>query len=101
MTGISTLAEGTTVQSREISKISKHMHSSRKHIEDGLRTVENMVDSSNQTSSIAEEGSKNINEVVSQFDWVNKTIEYATDSIQKLGQRSRQPERERQERDFP
>lgn len=86
--GTATLAEGASNQSEEIGRIKGQMETSSTQVEEGYHTAENVLDMSEKAVKVAYDGSTEMKQVVSQFEWVSKTIEFATESIQNLGKRS-------------
>ncbi len=82
------MSEGANAQNNEITMIRNEMSDSKQKLDDGLKKAEEMKHSSTQTASMALSGSEEMKAVISQFDWVGKTIAFATKSIQDFGKRS-------------
>lgn len=88
--GTATLAEGTLLQSEQLSLMKDQMKNSSIYIDKGFQCADKMMNTSIQALNIALEGSTEMKDVVSQYEWVRKILVFATDSIQNLGKRSKE-----------
>lgn len=86
--GTAELAESSNLQNEQLLVIQEKMEGSSIHVDDGLEKANMLKDKSSMAYKTAQSGSDEMKEVVSQFEWVSKTIEFATESIQNLGKRS-------------
>jgi methyl-accepting chemotaxis protein len=86
--GTATLADGAALQSEQLTLIKVQMLDSSSHVSEGFRCAEKMMNTSIQAVNIAHDGSEEMKEFVSKFEWVSNAIEFATESIQYLGKRA-------------
>lgn len=86
--GTAELAEGAVLQSEQLSEIKSKMGHSSHLVREGYQCAEKMLNTSVEAVRIAGEGNQEMTQVVAQFEWVSKTIEFATESIQNLDKRS-------------
>ncbi|WP_420837798.1 methyl-accepting chemotaxis protein [Bacillus mesophilus] len=82
------IATGTTRQSEEIQLILEKMEKAVGQISTGKKAVEDTLLNANQSTQEANNGNDAINEAIQHLSKVTHTVEFATDSIQKLGKRS-------------
>lgn len=83
-----TMAEGASHQNEQLLLIKSQIESSNSQVMNGFNKANQMLKTSSEASSIAVVGGEQMQVVISQFEWVRKTIEFATESIQNLGKRS-------------
>jgi len=83
-----TMAEGASQQNGHVSEILQQIKSSSDKVQEGFDNANGLVDLSKQSTEIATNGKDYMTEVIEQFTWVSKTVEFATESIQNLGKRS-------------
>ncbi|MFC4322221.1 methyl-accepting chemotaxis protein [Litchfieldia salsa] len=83
-----TIAEGTSRQSDEATRILAGMEKALSQIEKGNEFVNQTLNSATNSSREAELGNKAINDSIKHLGKVTNTVEFATESIQKLGSRS-------------
>ena len=86
--GTSTLADGAVLQSEQLGVIRKELQDGSIHIEKGVSYSKNLMDTSKQAVTIAQQGNNEMKEVLSQYEWIATIVTYATQSIQNLGKRS-------------
>ncbi len=86
--GTATLAEGASLQSNQLSLIKDMMITGSQKIDQGFLRADKMVETSIETLDVATEGSKEMGEVLSQYEWIMEIIKFATESIQNLGKRA-------------
>lgn len=82
------LAEGTTLQHKQILFILEQMNESGKDVTRGYEKANSMKEVSTEAFQIAKSGSAAMTGVISQFEWINQTLHYATEAISKLGKQS-------------
>jgi len=83
-----TVADGATNQAESVASIIGAVGESKIGINDGLDQVEHAKAISDETKTISNEGMKAIREAVEKFEVTVKTIEFATDSVEKLNRRA-------------
>lgn len=84
----SELAIGTNAQSKHANDVLQQMKSIGEKVEAGNKQLESSVANARNSTKVAQEGKESINKAIDQLATVTRTVEFATDSIQKLGQRS-------------
>ncbi len=88
--GMAILAKGSMSQNEQVDLIKKQMRDSENLVREGFYRASKMAESSNNAVEISAKGSANMKDVVSQFEWVRDTVEYATRSIFHLGEQSKE-----------
>ncbi|KAA0547155.1 methyl-accepting chemotaxis protein [Bacillus sp. BGMRC 2118] len=84
----SSIATGTNRQSEELQSILEKMEQAVTQVNTGNAAVEDTLVNANQSTKEANQGNEAINEAIQHLSTVTSTVEFATDSIQKLGKRS-------------
>ena len=87
-TAASEVATGVTKQSHYAANILEMMQENSKQVDTGHLQVANAVENIQTATLTAQKGKDAINKAIAQLTSVTRTVEFATDSIQKLGQRS-------------
>ncbi|WP_456279478.1 methyl-accepting chemotaxis protein [Bacillus sp. AK128] len=82
------IARGTNRQSEEIQSILGKMEQAAGQITSGKEAVNETLLNASQSTNVANEGKEAINDAIQHLSKVTNTVEFATDSIQKLGKRS-------------
>lgn len=82
------VATGATSQAHSAEEIMKVVENNKKEIVIGKKEVKRTFDNAKKSTEIAYEGKSAIQEAISHLSSVTRTVEFATDSIQKLGVRS-------------
>lgn len=87
---ITEVAEGSENISREISSIKDVAAQLDKEGETLKNNVDQSLELADQSAESANKGQKAIKKAISQLDVVSETVNFATEAIEKLGQRSRE-----------
>ncbi|MCT4606267.1 MAG: methyl-accepting chemotaxis protein [Marinisporobacter sp.] len=82
------VARGAVVQTEAVEDIACMMKKNKKEVIDGLEEAERTLNNAQNSTKIAHTGSNAIGEAINHLSSVTRTVEFATDSIQKLGKRS-------------
>jgi methyl-accepting chemotaxis protein len=82
------VAAGAARQSDHTSAVLDIMDLNSEEIERGLQEVRRSYENAKATFVFAEEGRDSLVKAIEQLTTVGRTVEFATDSVQKLGQRS-------------
>lgn len=85
----SAVAQGATDQSRFVESVMRLIKDSNQEIGLGVNEVKKTLDISRETSDIADSGSEAIMKSIDQMASVSTTIQFATESIQNLSNRSK------------
>ncbi len=82
------IAQGTNRQSEEANSILREMEKASEEIDRGNELVEITSTKASHSTQEAENGNRAISEAIQHLGRVTQTVEFATQSIQKLGSRS-------------
>jgi len=82
------MAEGASTQSGQVESIKELIQESVKETEKGYNMANEMLHTARFSSEVAINGRDKIVEVIKQYEWISKTVAFATESIQNLGKRS-------------
>lgn len=85
---INNVADGATKQSDHISLISEMIKDTKELVNFGSKKVSKALQQAIASTRFANEGNAAISEAISHLGEVTRTVQFATDSIQKLGKRS-------------
>lgn len=83
-----TLAEGASQQNSHVTTIQQQIEETVVKTDEGLRATNQMFKTAKVATEVAVTARNYMQEVTEQFDVVNKTVEFATESIQNLDKRS-------------
>jgi len=87
-TSTHTLAEGAARQNSHVMTIQQQIEASVVKTEEGFKCTNQMLATARVATDAAITERNYMQEVIEQFSVVNKTVEFATESIQNLGKRS-------------
>lgn len=82
------VATGTNVQTEQVEQIVKMMENTIQLVEESLDNAKSGLETANESTVLANEGETAISKAIQHLSTVTETVDYATDSIQKLGMRS-------------
>lgn len=82
------VANGTNVQSEQVEQIVRMMENTIQLVENSLENAESGLQNASESTSLANDGEAAISKAIEHLNTVTETVDYATDSIQKLGMRS-------------
>jgi len=82
------IAAGVSKQSSEANNILIKMKETASHVEVGGQIIDGTLDLARRSTTEAGQGNTAINEAIQHLGKVTNTVEFATESIQKLGKRS-------------
>lgn len=85
---INIVATGATKQSDHTAAILDMIKNTKTHVDIGNEKVEQTLNQAKESSRFASVGNAAITEAISHLGDVTQTVQFATDSIQKLGKRS-------------
>ncbi|OEF96867.1 hypothetical protein BHF68_06420 [Desulfuribacillus alkaliarsenatis] len=85
---INEVADGTNRQSEYANNIMGMMESTQQSVEAGHHEVIETVKKAKNSTTTARQGQASINKAIDNLGEVTKTVQFATDAIQKLGRRS-------------
>ncbi|WP_017756232.1 methyl-accepting chemotaxis protein [Calidifontibacillus oryziterrae] len=85
---INNVASGATKQSTHIGLIGEMLEDTKGQVAFGSKKVMKALQQAIESTKFANEGNAAISEAISHLGDVTRTVEFATDSIQKLGKRS-------------
>ncbi|UHA61836.1 methyl-accepting chemotaxis protein [Metabacillus litoralis] len=82
------IAVGVSKQSSEANNILDRMKETASHVEVGGQIIDGTLELAKRSTTEAGQGNMAINEAIQHLGKVTNTVEFATESIQKLGKRS-------------
>lgn len=82
------IADGAARQAQQIHIITEMMNQSRQEMQSGLAEAERTFNTAKATTKAAREGRDAITDAIANLDTVSRTVQFATDSVSKLGRRS-------------
>lgn len=82
------IASGVSRQTTEVTNILENMRITTDRVDSGGDIIEGTLDLAMRSTKEADYGNKAINEAIQHLGKVTSTVEFATESIQKLGSRS-------------
>lgn len=82
------IASGVSRQTTEVNNILDNMRITTDRVDSGGEIIEGTLDLAMRSTKEADYGNKAINEAIQHLGKVTSTVEFATESIQKLGSRS-------------
>jgi len=82
------IAAGVSKQSSEANNILDRMKETASHVEVGGQIIDGTLELAKRSTTEAGQGNMAINEAIQHLGKVTNTVEFATESIQKLGKRS-------------
>lgn len=82
------VASGATLQSDKANNLFTLMEDAREQVLLGAGKAKDAVHKSTESSKDAHRGEQAVNKAISHLETVTQTVQFATDSIQKLGKRS-------------
>lgn len=85
---INEIADGTSQQADTTANVLQKMEKAMKQTEIGYGQVGQTLQNAMESTKVAYEGDKAISESIQHLNTVSKTVQFATESIQKLGRRS-------------
>ncbi len=85
---ISVLSEGASNQSDQVNEIVEMMGNTKKQVRAGIEKVSETVQFSETTTAASNEANYAIQKAISQLSTFTETVEFATEAIRKLGDRS-------------
>ncbi|HJV44211.1 MAG TPA: methyl-accepting chemotaxis protein [Bacillota bacterium] len=85
---INDVADGATKQADRANQIVSMMDAAVEEIDEGGRLASKTTQNAVESTEVSKQGEKSIQEAITHLEFVNKTVSFATESIQKLGQRS-------------
>lgn len=82
------IAEGTSQQTGQAEQIREKAAATKAEVRSGLEEADSTLALASQTSQVATEGTKSLQQAIEQLGNVRSTVRFATESIQNLGRRS-------------
>ncbi len=86
------IASGSTTQAEQTNKIRDMFNKTVDEMRQGYKRIESTIANALQSSEVAKEGKDAIFQAIDHLNTVKGTVVFATDSIQKLGRRSKEIE---------